>query len=62
MAAAFGEKSKVLKMLRVIVASGYISQWFERLTADQQVPGSNWGVPFFTYKKMCSKLGVSQFS
>ena len=26
--------------------SGYISQWLERLTADQQVPGSNPGVPF----------------
>ena len=27
-------------------ASGYIAQWLERLTADQQVPGSNPGVPF----------------
>ena len=26
-------------------ASGYIAQWLERLTADQQVPGSNLGVP-----------------
>ena len=26
---------------------GYIAQWLERLTADQQVPGSNPGVPFF---------------
>ena len=25
---------------------GYIAQWLERLTADQQVPGSNPGVPF----------------
>ena len=25
--------------------SGYIAQWLERLTADQQVPGSNPGVP-----------------
>ena len=24
-------------------ASGYIAQWLERLTADQQVPGSNKG-------------------
>ena len=24
---------------------GYIAQWLERLTADQQVPGSNPGVP-----------------
>ena len=27
-------------------ACGYIAQWLERLTADQQVPGSNPGVPF----------------
>ena len=27
-------------------AIGYIAQWLERLTADQQVPGSNPGVPF----------------
>ena len=27
------------------VAGGYIAQWLERLTADQQVPGSNPGVP-----------------
>ena len=26
---------------------GYIAQWLERLTADQQVPGSNPGVPFW---------------
>lgn len=26
--------------------SGYIAQWLERLTADQQVPGSNPGMPF----------------
>ena len=25
----------------------YIAQWLERLTADQQVPGSNQGVPCF---------------
>ena len=25
--------------------NGYIAQWLERLTADQQVPGSNPGVP-----------------
>ena len=28
------------------VHPGYIAQWLERLTADQQVPGSNPGVPF----------------
>ena len=27
------------------LAPGYIAQWLERLTADQQVPGSNPGVP-----------------
>ena len=26
-------------------SNGYIAQWLERLTADQQVPGSNLGVP-----------------
>jgi hypothetical protein len=30
---------------------GYIAQWLERLTADQQVPGSNPGVPFLPTKK-----------
>ena len=28
------------------LSAGYIAQWSERLTADQQVPGSNPGVPF----------------
>ena len=28
-------------------ALGYIAQWLERLTADQQVPGSNPGVPSY---------------
>ena len=27
---------------------GYIAQWLERLTADQQVPGSNPGVPLLS--------------
>lgn len=27
-------------------ATGYIAQWLERLTADQQVPGSKPGVPY----------------
>ena len=30
----------------ILLAHGYIAQWLERLTADQQVPGSNPGVPF----------------
>ena len=29
-------------------AVGYIAQWLEPLTADQQVPGSHLGVPCFT--------------
>ena len=29
------------------VADGSIAQWLERLTADQQVPGSNPGWPFY---------------
>ena len=28
-----------------MLTTGYIAQWLERLTADQQVPGSNPGVP-----------------
>jgi hypothetical protein len=31
---------------------GYIAQWLERLTADQQVPGSNPGVPCF-FARLC---------
>ena len=30
-------------------AHGYIAQWSERLTADQQVPNSNLGVPFMSH-------------
>ena len=29
----------------IVTFIGYIAQWLERLTADQQVPGSNPGVP-----------------
>ena len=36
-----------LLLLRDFGAFGYIAQWLERLTADQQVPGSNPGVPCF---------------
>ena len=32
---------------QMIATAGYIAQWLERLTADQQVPGSNPGVPSF---------------
>ena len=31
---------------------GYIAQWLERLTADQQVPGSNPSVPF-AFARVC---------
>ena len=31
---------------QICMPDGYIAQWLERLTADQQVPGSNPGVPF----------------
>ena len=30
-----------------VTSTGYIAQWLERLTADQQVPGSTPGAPFF---------------
>ena len=32
---------------------GYIAQWLEQLTADQQVPGSNPGVPFPVFLVSC---------
>ena len=35
------------------VLSGYIAQWLERLTADQQVPGSNPGVPSCNCLEAC---------
>ena len=42
----------LLQWLLIAVSSayskhGYIAQWLEWLTADQQVPGSNPGVPFW---------------
>ena len=30
----------------LVLTIGYVAQWVERATADQQVPGSNPGVPF----------------
>ena len=33
------------------LTQGYIAQWLERLTADQQVPGSNQGVPFQNWRR-----------
>ena len=46
-----GGKMAVQACLKETLASGYIAQWLERLTADQQVPGSNPGVPSWT---MCT--------
>ena len=45
------------------LASGYIAQWLERLTADQQVPGSNPGVPFRPAHQLpgTSCLGCSEW-
>ena len=40
----------------VYVQIGYIAQWLERLTADQQVPGSNPGVPSF-FAVICHACG-----
>jgi hypothetical protein len=36
---------------------GYIAQWLERLTADQQVPGSNPGVPSAMRARICLPQG-----
>ena len=33
------------RLALIVDVIGYIAQWLERLTADQQVPGSNPGVP-----------------
>ena len=40
------------------IASGYIAQWLERLTADQQVPGSNPGVPFSPWAQLQSSTSI----
>ena len=37
---------------------GHIAQWLERLTADQQVPGSNPGVPLLSMAK-CVKINCA---
>ena len=39
-------------------ALGYIAQWLERLTADQQVPGSNPGVPSPFVFCACNAISV----
>ena len=39
---------------------GYIAQWLERLTADQQVPGSNPGVPLFFAQIVAAEGGVGR--
>ena len=44
------------KRLFRTLPNGYIAQWLERLTADQQVPGSNPGVPLL--RSLKSKAGL----
>ena len=40
---------------------GYIAQWLERLTADQQVPGSNPGVPsYYLFSADVRAMRISQ--
>jgi hypothetical protein len=39
------DANRHLVLRHVHMQLGYIAQWLERLTADQQVPGSNPGVP-----------------
>ena len=41
--------------LHLVLTIGYIAQWLERMTADQQVPGSDPGVPF-PYMRAMSRL------
>ena len=43
------------------VADGSIAQWLERLTADQQVPGSNPGWPFARFTQVGRLSGAAQF-
>ena len=40
---------------------GYIAQWSERLTADQQVPGSNPGVPSLDLSHVSHTLLTNQY-
>ena len=47
---------------RLFLICGYIAQWLERLTADQQVSGSNPGVPFrysimYLFLKLAATIG-----
>ena len=41
-------------------ADGSIAQWLERLTADQQVPGSNPGWPFARFTQVDRRCGLAQ--
>ena len=41
-----------------MIKHGYIAQWLERLTADQQVPGSNPGVPFAGFPARAHNTGL----
>ena len=45
------------------LTQGYIAQWLERLTADQQVPGSNPGVPFQNWRRQkCTKKTIKHIT
>ena len=44
--------------IHACITIGYIAQWLERLTADQQVPGSNPGVPLQFHE--VSKESINQ--
>ena len=43
--AAAAASAPLLVTQRLAFVVGYIAQWLERLTADQEVPGPNPGVP-----------------
>ena len=44
-----GLRACTILATRPPLVRGYIAQWLEPLTADQQVPGSNPGVPFLSF-------------
>ena len=70
-AASFQSQEPSIKKAKGMLANGYIARWLERLTADQQVPGSNPDVPFggslptpppstsITFPKSCDPLQPS---
>ena len=52
--ASNGETRCLCRHVCLMQVCGYIAQWLERLTADQQVPGSNPGVPFSRIRQTSS--------